>query len=75
MPLTAVEAVDFDAGYAMLNKIFAPDYSEAGRYSPPRCIGVVKNPIKGNLIRRWSTRLSRNGRTLRCGWQCVALRA
>ena len=46
--LTAVEAVDFDADYAMLNKIFAPDYSEAGRYSPPRCIGAIKNPIKGN---------------------------
>jgi IS1 family transposase len=46
--LTAVEAVDFDADYAMLNKIFAADYSEAGRYSPPRCIGAIKNPIKGN---------------------------
>ncbi len=32
----------------MLNKIFAADYSEAGRYSPPRCIGAIKNPIKGN---------------------------
>jgi IS1 family transposase len=46
--LTAVEAVDFDADYAMLNKIFATDYAGPGRYSPPKCIGAVKNPIMGN---------------------------
>lgn len=46
--LTAVEAVDFDADYAMLNKIFATDYAGPGRYSPPKCIGAIKNPIKGN---------------------------
>ncbi len=46
--LTAVEAVDFDADYAMLNKIFAAEPVEPGRYSPPRCIGAIKNPIMGN---------------------------
>lgn len=46
--LTAVDVVDFDADYAMLNKIFATDYAGPGRYSPPKCIGAIKNPIKGN---------------------------
>ena len=46
--LTAVEVVDFDADYAMLNKIFATDYAGPGRYSPPKCIGAIKNPIMGN---------------------------
>jgi len=46
--LTAVAAVDFDADYAMLNKIFATDYAGAGRYSPPKCIGAVKQAIMGN---------------------------
>jgi hypothetical protein len=45
--LTAVSAVDFDADYAMLIKIFATDYEGAGRYSPPKCIGAVKQPIMG----------------------------
>lgn len=45
--LKAVAAVDFDADYAMLNKIFATDYAGAGRYSPPKCIGAI-NPIMGN---------------------------
>src|SRR5712672_208120 len=31
--LKAVAEVDFDADYAMLNKIFATDYAGAGRYS------------------------------------------
>ena len=46
--LRAVEAVDFDADYAMLNKIFATDYAGPGRYSPPKCIGAVKTAIMGN---------------------------
>ncbi|MBR0963294.1 IS1 family transposase [Bradyrhizobium diazoefficiens] len=46
--LKAVAEVDFDADYAMLNKIFATDYAGAGRYSPPKCIGAIKNPIMGN---------------------------
>jgi IS1 family transposase len=46
--LKAVEVVDFDADYAMLNKIFATDYAGAGRYSPPKCIGAIKKPIMGN---------------------------
>lgn len=46
--LKAVAAVDFDADYTMLNKIFAPDYAGAGRYSPPKCIGAIKSPIMGN---------------------------
>jgi hypothetical protein len=46
--LKAVKEVDFDADYAMLNKIFATDYAGAGRYSPPECIGAIKYPIMGN---------------------------
>lgn len=46
--LTAVSEVDFDADYAMLIKIFATDYEGAGRYSPPKCIGAVKQTIMGN---------------------------
>jgi hypothetical protein len=46
--LKAVAVVDFDADYAMLNKIFATDYAGAGRYSPPKCIGAIKTPIMGN---------------------------
>lgn len=46
--LKAVKEVDFDADYAMLNKIFATDYAGAGRYSPPKCIGAVKQTIMGN---------------------------
>lgn len=46
--LKAVAEVDFDADYAMLNKIFATDYVGPGRYSPPKCIGAVKEAIMGN---------------------------
>ncbi len=47
--LTAVSAVDFDADYAMLIKIFANDMvPEPGRYSPPKCIGTQTQTIKGN---------------------------
>jgi IS1 family transposase len=46
--LKAVLDVGFEADYAMLNKIFATDYAGAGRYSPPKCIGAIKQPIMGN---------------------------
>ena len=46
--LKAVAEVDFDADYAMLNKIFATDSAGPGRYSPPKCIGAVKEAIMGN---------------------------
>lgn len=46
--LKAVSEVDLDADYAMLNKIFATDYAGPGRYSPPKCIGTVKQVISGN---------------------------
>jgi len=46
--LKAVLEAGFDADYAMLNKIFATDYAGSGRYSPPKCIGAIKNPIMGN---------------------------
>jgi hypothetical protein len=46
--LTAVKEVDLEADYAMLIKIFATDYAGAGRYSPPKCIGAIKQPIMGN---------------------------
>ena len=47
--LTAVNTIDFDADYAMLNKIFARDYSPGpGRYSPPVVVGVQTEVIRGN---------------------------
>jgi IS1 family transposase len=46
--LKAVAEVDFDADYAMLNKIFATDYAGPGRYSPPKCIDAFKQTIMGN---------------------------
>ncbi len=46
--LTAVDAVDFDADYAMLNKIFARDsLTEFTRYSPPVVVGIQTQVIKG----------------------------
>src|SRR5260221_8256098 len=46
--LTAVSEVDLDADYGMLIKIFATDYAGPGRYSPPKCIGYIKQTIQGN---------------------------
>jgi IS1 family transposase len=46
--LKAVEAVDLDADYAMLIKIFAQDAPGPGRYSPPVCVGIQTQTIKGN---------------------------
>lgn len=47
--LTAVSAVDFDADYAMLIKIFANDVAPGpGRYSPPKVIGTQTEVIKGD---------------------------
>src|SRR6202020_1281665 len=46
--LTAVSAIDFDADYAMLQKIFATDTPGAGRYSPPVVIGIETEVIRGN---------------------------
>src|ERR1700684_2866901 len=46
--LKAVDVVDFDADYAMLNKIFARDtYIGPGRYSPPVGVGVPTDGIQG----------------------------
>jgi IS1 family transposase len=46
--LKAVEVVDIDADYAMLIKIFAKDYAGPGRYSPPKCVGIQTQTIRGN---------------------------
>jgi IS1 family transposase len=47
--LTAVRELDFDADYAMLNKIFASDaFTQLSRYSPPNVVGIQKEVIKGN---------------------------
>jgi IS1 family transposase len=46
--LTAVKEIDFDADYAMLNKIFAKDYAGPGRYSPPVVVGTQTEVIRGN---------------------------
>jgi IS1 family transposase len=46
--LKAVADVDFDADYAMLNKIFAATPAGPGRHSPAACVGTQKQTIKGN---------------------------
>jgi IS1 family transposase len=47
--LSAMDNVDFDADYAMLNKIFARDpYTGPGRYSPPVVVGTRIDVIQGN---------------------------
>jgi IS1 family transposase len=46
--LTAVDAIDFDADYAMLQKIFATDVPSPGRYSPPVVVGITTEIIRGN---------------------------
>ena len=61
--LKAVADVDFDADYAMLNKIFATDYAGAGRYSPPKCIGAIKKPSWATRTRPLSTRPMPSART------------
>ena len=46
--LTAVDSVfGDDVDYAMLQKIYGLQASEAGRYSPPKCIGAKKREITG----------------------------
>ncbi len=47
--LKAVDVLDFDADYAVLNKIFAKDtYTGPARYSPPVVVGVQTEVIRGN---------------------------
>jgi len=47
--LTAVDELDFDADYAMLNKIFSRDYNPGpSRYSPPVVVGTQTEVIRGN---------------------------
>ena len=46
--LSAVDAINFDADYAMLIKLYGPDrVMSAGRYSPPRVVGVETKTIRG----------------------------
>jgi len=47
--LTAVDHVDIDADYAMLNKIYASDrLTGISRYSPPKIVGTKIEVIQGN---------------------------
>jgi IS1 family transposase len=47
--LKAVDVVDLDADYAMLQKIFAKDsYTGPARYSPPVVVGTTTEIIRGN---------------------------
>jgi IS1 family transposase len=46
--LSAVNAIDFDADYAMLIKIYGSDSVGSGRYSPPTIVGIEKKVIRGN---------------------------
>jgi len=42
------DAFGSEIDYAMLVKIFEPDVIGPGRYSPPRCVGAIKNVVMGN---------------------------
>jgi IS1 family transposase len=47
--LKAVNVVDFDADYAILQKIYAKDsYTGPARYSPPVVVGTYTETIRGN---------------------------
>ncbi len=46
--LSAVAALDFNADYAMLIKIFGRESAGPGRYSPPVVIGTKTQTIRGN---------------------------
>lgn len=59
--------VDFDADYAMVNKISATDYAGACRYSPPNCIGAVKQAIRTRNLSRGPLL---SARTSPCACQC-----
>lgn len=46
--LVAVEDVfGADVDYAMLVKLYGPEISDSGRYSPPKCIGARRQSIVG----------------------------
>jgi IS1 family transposase len=46
--LDAVDAAFFgDVDYAQLVKLYGPDNSTAGRYSPAQCVGARKRPLLG----------------------------
>jgi IS1 family transposase len=46
--LTAVErAFGIDVDFAQLQKIYGPDRSGPGRYSPPACLGARKEVVQG----------------------------
>jgi IS1 family transposase len=46
--LSAVEKLDFDADYAMLIKLYGSDERTAGRFSPPKIVGIQTKIIKGD---------------------------
>lgn len=46
--LSAIAEIDFKAEYAMLIKLYGPDKSGPGRYSPPVCIGTKRELILGD---------------------------
>jgi IS1 family transposase len=46
--LSAVREVDLDADYAMLIKLYGESLGNAGRYSPPICIGTETKIVMGN---------------------------
>jgi IS1 family transposase len=47
--LTAIDTVfGDDVDYAMLQKIYGADPVAEKRYSPAKCLGAVKRPIRGN---------------------------
>jgi IS1 family transposase len=45
--LSAVRQVDFEADYAVLIKLYGSDGGTAGRYSPPRLIGIDQKIMMG----------------------------
>jgi hypothetical protein len=46
--LKAIAAVDFRRRLRHAEQIFATDYAGPARYSPPKCIGAIKQVIQGD---------------------------
>lgn len=69
--LDAVEAAFGDeVDYAVLQKIYGPA-SEQHRYSPPQCVGIRRDMVRGTLIGRTYQRAILSVKTSRCGCRCA----
>jgi IS1 family transposase len=63
----AGNAFDCEVDYAQLIKLYGPDNSVAGRYSPPKCIGIEIKPRIGDPDPKYisTSHIERNNLTMR----------